>query len=126
MRVLVLTPPGTPADVADAIQAALAAGGHERLDPPPPPRPLAQAQREWFLATVDRMHEADAVLADVSAPNASAAWAVAWFLARGRLAVLACAADARETLSPVYAGNPSPWQRLVTYSDAPDLREQLS
>jgi hypothetical protein len=126
MRVLVLTPPGTPEDVAAALDGALRAAGHQRLDLPPPPRPLAIEQRAWFAATMDRLLEADLLLADVGTANASVAWALAWFLARGRLAVLTCPAAARAMLSPIVAGNPSPWQRVVEYADARALGDALA
>jgi hypothetical protein len=51
-------------------------------------------------------------------PTDAAGWCIAWFLAKGRLALLACRRDARPGLTPLIAGNPSPWQRLVVY-DAP-------
>ena len=121
-----LTPPGTLPDVAAAVDGVVKETAHVRLDPPPPPRALAQEQRAWFLATIDTMHEADALVAEVSGANASAAWAIAWLLARGRLVILLCSREQREKLSPIYAGNPSPWQRILVYDGANDLRTQLS
>ena len=116
MRVLVL---GLP-----TLRAPLA--GHEVLDPAPPPvAPLAKAERDAFLLTLDRLHEADVLLVEASEPSAEVGWAVAWMLARGRLVVLCVRRDARSRLPALLAGNPSPWQRLVTYADDADLRGQL-
>lgn len=112
--------PGDAAPLADA----LAALGHEVVNDaaaPPPTPGLAQAERQAFLAAVDRMLEADCVVADVSAPRFEAGWCVAWFLAKGRLVVLTCRRDRRAALPPLLAGNPSPWQRLVLYDDPKEL-----
>ena len=117
MRVFVLGPP--------ALREAVA--GHEVLEPAPPPlAPLAKPERDAFALTLDRLHEADALLADVTAPSTEAGWVVGWMLARGRLVVLCARRDARAALSPLLAGNPSPWQRLVTYADEDELRARLA
>lgn len=117
MRVFVLGPP--------MLRAAVA--GHEALEPAPSPvAPLAKAERDAFLLTLDRLHEADVLLVDATEGTAEVGWAVAWMLARGRLVVLCVASEARARLPPLLAGNPSPWQRLVAYRDEEDLRTQLA
>ena len=117
MRVLVMGPQA----LRDAVS------GHEVLEPAPAPSvPLAKAERDAFLLTLDRMHEADVLLVDASEGSMEVAWAVAWMLARGRLVVLCVRRDARARLPPLLAGNPSPWQRLVTYADDAELRTQLA
>ena len=117
MRVLVLGPPA----LREAVE------GHEVLEPAPAPSaPLAKAERDAFLLTLDRLHEADVLLADASSGSMEVAWAVAWMLARGRLVVLCVRHDARPRLPPLLAGNPSPWQRLVAYADEADLRARLA
>ena len=106
-----------------ALRDAAAASGHEVLPDPPHARPgLATSERDRFLTTVDRMMEAEMLVADASAPDAGVGWCVAWFLARGRLVVLTCRRDARASLSAMVAGNPSPWQRIVVYDAADELR----
>lgn len=128
MRVFLVPTPGAQA-VLPALRRALEAAGHELVnDPqaPPPPPGLAQAERQSFLLAVDRMLEADAVLADVGAESHAAGWCVAWFLAKGRLAVLTCRRDRRAALDPMLAGNPSPWQRLVLYDGPADLERALA
>ena len=57
--------------------------------------------------------------------DAGVGWCVAWFLARGRLVVLTCRKDARAMVPAMVAGNPSPWQRLVTYARPEELRSAL-
>jgi len=121
MRVFLVTPdPGLPPEVEQALRAGVADAGRELLpDVLPAHAGLAASERARFLALVDRMMEADVLLVDASAPDATVGWCVAWFLARGRLVVLLCRRDARAGLAPMIAGNPSPWQRIVLY-DAPD------
>ena len=115
-------------DVLPALRGALAAGAHEVVNDPEAPAPtpgLAQAERQAFLLAVDRMLEAEAVLADVSTDGAAAGWCASWFLAKGRLVVLTCRRDRRNALDPMLAGNPSPWQRLVLYDGPDDLAKSL-
>lgn len=128
MRVLVVPPDaGLPSDVEAALQKAVADARRELLPAAPPAHAgLAASERARFLALVDRMMEADVLLVDASAPDATVGWCVAWFLARGRLVVLACRREARATLATMLAGNPSPWQRLVLYADAADLERQVA
>jgi hypothetical protein len=128
MRVFLVTPdPGLPPEVEQALRAGVADAGRELLpDVLPAHAGLAASERARFLALVDRMMEADVLLVDASAPDASVGWCVAWFLARGRLVVLACRRDAREKLATMLAGNPSPWQRSLVYSDAGELRKMLA
>lgn len=127
MRVFLALPDrGLAPDVERALRDAIAAGKHDVLaDPPAAHAGLAASVRQRFLATVDRMMEADLLLADVSEPDAGVGWCVAWFLVRGRLAVLTCRKDARASLASMVAGNPSPWQRVVTYDRPDELREDL-
>ncbi|GEM_PF-4565892 len=127
MRVFVV--PGPDEEVAKALVTAIHEAGHEVINDPfgalrAPP--LAQAERNVFLGAVDRMLEADAVVADASAQSHAVGWCVAWFLAKGRLAVLSCRRDARAALSPMLAGNPSPWQKLVLYEGPRDLADALA
>lgn len=125
MRVFLVPTPGSQA-VLPAMLRALEAAGHAAINDPQaasPPPGLTQAERQAFLLAVDRMLEAEAVLADVSDESHAAGWCVAWFLAKGRLVVLTCRRDRRPALDPMLAGNPSPWQRLVPY-DAPDDLER--
>lgn len=128
MRVLLVPPDrGLPDDVRDAMERAVAGAGHELLPPLPEWRAgIAASERDRFLTTVDRMMEADLLLVDASEESASVGWCVAWFLARGRLVVLACRRGARASLSPMLAGNPSPWARLVPYDDAAGLHAALA
>lgn len=114
MRVLVLGPPA----LREAVE------GHEALEPAPPPiAGLAKSERDAFLLTMDRLHEADALLVDAEHPEAG--WAIAWMLARGRLVIIACAKEARPRLPYLIAGNPSPWQRVVVHEGPDDLRRGL-
>lgn len=120
--------PGAAPEVLEAGLRALAESGHEVVNDPrglPPPGGLAQAERQAFLLAVDRMLEAEALLVEASEESAAAGWCAAWFLAKGRIVVLACRRDRRASLSPMLAGNPSPWQRLVTYEGPEDLRRSL-
>ena len=128
MRVFLAEPEGgLPADVRSAIFAALEPGGHEILAPPPTWHAgVSASERNRFLTVVDRMMEADMLVADASTASQDVGWCVAWFLARGRLVVLTCRRDARATLAPMLAGNPSPWQRLVLYDDAGTLARGLT
>lgn len=117
---------GASPEVAAAMRDALREAGHDALEAPRGTMPgITKAERDAFLLAVDRLHEADVLVADVSAPSLSVGWEVAWFLARGRLVVLCCRNDARQMLSSMIAGNPSPWSKLVLYDDAAGLRAQL-
>lgn len=128
MRILLATPDGgLPAEVEQVVRETLAAKGHELLPPPPAAHAgLAASERGRFLATVDRMMEAEMLVADVSDGDAGIGWCVAWFLARGRLVVLTCRREARPKLSSMIAGNPSPWQRIVSYAHPEELRSALA
>ena len=128
MRVFLALPDrGLAPELERALREGVADAKHDVLADAPAARAgLAASERERFLATVDRMMEADAVVADVSDPDAGVGWCVAWMLARGRLAVLACRRDARGALAAMVAGNPSPWQRIVVYEDARALREAIA
>jgi hypothetical protein len=75
---------------------------------------------------MDRLLEADLLVADVSAPDTGVGWVLAWFLARGRLAVVCCRRDARAEVPAIVAGNPSPWMRAVLYDDEAELRRELA
>lgn len=123
MRVLLAVPDqGLPAEVEHALRAAATAGGHTVLDSAPAAHAgLAASERARFLATVDRLMEADMLVADVSVPDAGVGWCVSWFLARGRLVVLSCRRDARAGVPSMLAGNPSPWQRFVLYDRPEEL-----
>ena len=127
MRILVLAPDaGLDPDVERVFRDVVAEGKHDLLpDVAAAHAGLAASERARFLALVDRMMEADLLLADVSAPDATVAWCIAWFLARGRLAVVACHRDARASLAAMIAGNPSPWQRLLVYDDVTALQRLL-
>lgn len=126
MRAFVV--PGADEAIQRALVAALQACGHDAINDALAPwraPPLAQAERQVFLGAVDRMLEAELLVADVSAPSAAAGWCVAWFLAKGRLCVLTCRRDARAALTPMLSGNPSPWQKLVVYDGPNDLAASL-
>lgn len=122
MRVYVHAPPPLVEPILDAL------AGHDVVNDPRAarPAPLAQTERQHFIREVDRLLEADALVADASDPSGDVGWMAAWFLAKGRLVVLTCRRDARAALAPMLAGNPSPWQRLVTYDDAAALRRALA
>lgn len=128
MRIFLVPTPGL-APALPAIRSALEAAGHEVVNDPAAPPPLGglvAAERQSFLHDVDRMLEAEAVLAEVSEESAAAGWCVSWFLAKGRLAILPCRRDRRAALHPMLAGNPSPWQRLVLYDDPGSLEKALA
>lgn len=128
MRVFLALPDrGLAPELERALRDAVAAASHDALaDPPAAHAGLAASERARFLASVDRMMEADLLLADVSEPDAGVGWCVAWALARGRLVVLACRKDARASLAAMVAGNPSPWQRIVVYERIDELRDGLA
>ena len=128
MRVFLATPDrGYSPAVERALRDALDDAKHEVLaDPPAALAGLAASERARFLATVDRMMEADMLVADVSEPDAGVGWCVAWFLARGRLAVLACRKDARAATASMLVGNPSPWQRVALYEGADEMRAAVA
>lgn len=130
MRVYLALPHFGPAsDAGRALVAAIAEAGHSLVNDPADARrlfPLAQAERSAFVAEMDKLMTADLLVADASQPDAGAGWAVAWFLAKGRLVVLCCSRDARASLPPLLAGNPSPWQKLVTYDDAALLQRAVT
>ena len=127
MRVFLAVPDtGSPGGVAELLRDAATRSGHTLLpDAPVAHAGLAASERARFLAVVDRMMEADMLLADVSSPDAGVGWCVSWFLARGRLVVLTCRRDARATVGAMLGGNPSPWQRLVVYDRPEDLATAL-
>jgi hypothetical protein len=130
VRVYLALPQFGPANetgraLADAIRDA----GHSLVNDPLDARrafPLAQSERSTFVEETDRLLAADLLVADASQPDAGIGWAIAWFLAKGRLVVLCCSKDARASLAPLLAGNPSPWQKLVTYDDAAALGRQVT
>jgi hypothetical protein len=128
MRIFLALPDaGLAPETERALREAAARTGHEVLaDAPGAHAGLAASERDRFLTMLDRLMEADLLLADVSAPDAGVGWCVAWFLARGRLVVLTCRRDARVQLAAMIAGNPSPWQRLVVYDRVEDLRPALT
>lgn len=128
MRVFLALPDrGLAPELERALRDALADAKHEVLADAPPARPgLAASARERFLVCVDRMMEADLLVADASEPDAGVGWCVAWFLARGRLVVLTCQREARASLASMIAGNPSPWQRVAVYDAPADARDALA
>jgi hypothetical protein len=122
MRVFVV--PGPDEEVQKALVSALHAAGHQVVNDPfgaLRAAPLAAAERNVFLGAVDKMLEAEALVADASANSHAVGWCAAWFLAKGRLVILACRKEARASLSPMLAGNPSPWQRIVAYGSLAEL-----
>lgn len=127
VRVFVVPTPGL-APVLPSVLRALADGGHTLVNDParPPPTPgLSQAERQAFVTDVDRMLEAEMLLADVSEESFAAGWCASWFLAKGRLVVLTCRGERRSALHAFVSGNPSPWQRLVWYERHADLETGL-
>lgn len=127
MRIFLALPEqGLPPGIEQAMTEAASAARHEVLAPLPEAHGgLAQSERNRFLTAVDRMMEAEMLVADVSDESHAVGWCVSWFLARGRLVVLCCRRDRRGALSPMLAGNPSPWQKTVLYEHADDLAESL-
>lgn len=124
MRVLLL-PPAAP-EIERALREAATGARHELLPAlPSAVAGVAQSERNRFLTTVDRLMEAEMLLADAAEAGAEVAWCASWMLARGRLVVLSCPRARRAQLAPVLAGNPSPWQRIVLYDDADELRRAL-
>lgn len=126
MRAYLATPTRgepAPAGLLEALRGGLTAAGHDVLEEPPaaPTAVVQQAEVRAFMAAVDRMMEADLLVADVTQPDAGVGWAVSWFLARGRLVVLCCREDRRAQLPTLLLGNPSPWQKLVLYATPEDL-----
>ena len=116
MRIYIV--PGADEAVQKALVNGVTAAGHQGINDPfgeMRAAPLAAAERNVFLGAVDRMLEAEAVLADATTPSATVGWCAAWFLAKGRLVVITCRRDERAHLTPMRAGNPSPWQRMLTY-----------
>lgn len=128
MRVFLAMPDGgLPAAVEAALRETLAASPHSLLaDAPPAVAGFTQSERNRFLTVVDRLMEAEMLVADVSAPDTGVGWCIAWMLARGRLVVLTVRQDARPGLAAMVSGNPSPWQRIVAYSDDSGLRAALA
>lgn len=128
MRVFLALPDsGLAPDIERALREALAEAKHDVLADAPAARPgLAASERDRFLTSIDRMMEADLLVADVSEPDLGVGWCIAWFLARGRLVVLSCRRDARPALAAMVSGNPSPWQRVAQYDGATDMREALT
>src|SRR5438309_533601 len=120
MRVHISLPEqGVAPEVDAAMRRALSR--HEVTHVSRAPSPVAAVERGAFLAAVDAMLSADALVAEVSRPSHGVGWDVGWFLAKGRLVVLCCGRDARAMLSPTLGGNPSPWQRVVTYDSPASL-----
>lgn len=128
MRLFLALPDrGLAPEVERALREAAGEAKHELLaEAPLAHAGVAASERARFLTVVDRLMEADMLVADVSAPDAGVGWCVSWSLARGRLAVLTCRRDARASLSTMIAGNPSPWQRVVLYDDAASLTAALA
>lgn len=85
--------------------------------------PPGRSDKEVFVAAVDRLHDADVLLAEASDESTALGWAVAWMLARGRLVVVCHRRGV--ALPSLVAGNPSPWQRIVPYADASELQRAL-
>ena len=122
--VLSLPEGGVSPEVEAAMRSALSA--HDLRAPPPrAPSPVAAVERSAFLGAVDAMLDADVLVAEASRPSHAVGWDVAWFLAKGRLVVVCCERDARGMLSPMLAGNPSPWSRLVLYDSPRGLEAAL-
>lgn len=118
---------GAPPDVTAAIRGAVSEAGHEPVESPRGAKAgVTKSERDAFLLAVDRLHEADILIAEASAASIAVGWETAWFLARGRLVIVCCHKEARGVLSHMLAGNPSPWQRSVLYDGVADLRERLA
>ncbi len=131
MRVYLAGPVrGTPAPEGsmETIRSALTDAGHDIVNvlATPGVQALVHAQdTRTFVMETDRMLVADLLVAEVSAPSHGVGWVTAWFLAKGRLAILCCHASRRADLSMLLGGNPSPWQQLIVYETADELREKL-
>lgn len=118
-----------PEGALEAIRQALRDMGHDIVNDLPGPGQAATVQQldtRTFIGEVDRMLEADLIVADVSTPSHGVGWALAWFLAKGRLAVICCQSGHRKRLSAMLVGNPSPWQRIVYYDAPDDLQKRLA
>lgn len=125
MRVFLALPSSLAPDVRRAIGETLAPR-HTPMPPLPETHAgIAQSERNRFLVAIDQMMEADLLIADATAPDADVGWCLAWFLARGRLAIVCCSRDARPALATMVGGNPSPWQRLVLYDTVEELQATL-
>ena len=125
MRVFLALPASLDPAVRRAIEETLPPK-HTAMPPLPDAHTgIAQSERNRFLVAIDQMMEADLLIAEASAPDAAVGWCLAWFLARGRLAIVCCRRDARAALSAMVAGNPSPWQRLILYDTPADLQVAL-
>lgn len=108
------------AEVADAVRAL----GHvvvNEVGAAGRGSPIAQVERATFQREVDRMLEADILVADASLPDTTVGWALSWFLAKGRLVIVLCQKEARAALPPMVSGNPSPWCKIVVYDHAKDV-----
>lgn len=113
------------AEVAHALRAL----GHVVVnDPGASARasPLAQVERQTFAQEVDLMLGADILVADATLPDTTVGWALAWFLAKGRLVIVLCQKEARKGLPALVAGNPSPWCRIVPYDRLSDVAGALA
>lgn len=124
MRIFLATHAAAPG-IVDALRAAL--DGHDIVGSLEAngATGVAQMERAAFLRAVDQLLEADVLVADVTRESHAVGWAIAWFLAKGRLVVLCCERSARARLSPMIGGNPSPWQRVLVYDDASGLQQAL-
>ncbi|HLE96813.1 MAG TPA: hypothetical protein VI997_05530 [Candidatus Thermoplasmatota archaeon] len=87
-------------DRADALERAAARCGHRVMRLP-----------RAFNAAVDALNGADVVLADFAAEPATAAWCLAFALARGRLAL--ASSPAHMPLPSLVRDNPSQHQRVA-------------
>lgn len=96
-------------DRADAFEKAVHEAGHRSLRLP-----------RAFNRVLDALNQADVVVADFTQEPSTAAWCLAYALARTRLAV--ATAPAHVPLPSVVRDNPSPYQRTIVGETAESAR----
>lgn len=96
-------------DRAEALEKAAHACGHRTLRLP-----------RAFNRALDALNQADVVVADFVAEPVTAAWCLAYALARTRLAV--ASTSATHPLPAIVRENPSPYQRTIVGEPADAAR----
>ncbi|HWG91064.1 MAG TPA: nucleoside 2-deoxyribosyltransferase [Candidatus Thermoplasmatota archaeon] len=133
MKVYLAAPIRAPrlgVEVYEAMAAAIREAGHELLSEHPVGRggdfqEDGLSEGAIFYRDVEWLNAAQLLVAEVSTPSTGVGWEIAYMLARGRPVICVCQEAARRSLSAMVAGNPNPFQRLIFYRDAADLRARL-